>query len=487
MSSRPARVLSLLLWLLPLAACASSDAQFARNMAQIGFPGLADEAGSGNDLFHRLGAEPTNARLHFENGRYLAARGRYGDLEMARVAFANASRLAPDWWLPEIALAATEYRLGRYHLALSAFIEAVERRGECGTLCYGFALAAFRAGYFGLAVNALAAAKQAGPPIGRAEQRAAEFLSLALADGPDARPAAPLRERLRAPAPAEPSTASHNVAIDAYVIRQTRDSSSSNGINLLEALQLQFGATLVNLDYSSESRQDPVKRVQRSLEVSIPTVTYALNIASESRTTFSIEATPSVVAVAGQTSRFFEGANVLIVPQGDDTSPVERDIGIDLQVTPSDIAEGHVDLSASMELSTLAAQAVGGGGAQVLQTEKARAEASARIPFGRAMALGSGARMTSRDGEAGVPGIRRIPGLGDLFGVDGASATRSDVLVLIAVRREFSSAPASLVEEDAVSRRLFGLDPAPVARLSRLPSEAPALDFLERFWNDPNR
>lgn len=456
---------------LVLAACATPH-RLDHELGRIGFDGDAH--------FRRIAAEPTNARLHYDNGTYLYARGRRGDLEVARVAFSNAARLAPDWWQPQLALAATDYRLGRYDAALAAFTEAVQVRGGCGTLCYGYAFVAYRAGLFGLAANALDAARRAGPPANAAEQRAAGFLDAALAAGPAAQDAAALRARLRdhdAPAPVDAG----NVSIDAYVIRQSRDANSSAGINLLSALELQFGATLINTDYATEGDAPTVRNTQRSFEVSIPTVSYALNMASTARNAFSIEASPSVVAVEGRTSRFFEGANVLIVPGGDETEPLERDIGIDLRVTPNEIGEAHIDLTAVLELSTLSGSTIGSGAgsATVVQTEKTSAEASARIPFGRAIALGSGATMTLRDARGGTTGLGDAPGLGRVFGNEQASAKRNDVLVLLTARRGIDHDARDRVDDAALSRQLFGTGPADVPVVSRLPSQAPGIDFMD--------
>lgn len=454
-----------------LSGCASTG-RVDGELSRIGFEGEAH--------FRRIAAEPTNARLHFDNGRFLFDRGRRGDLELARVAFSNAARLAPDWWQPQLALAATDYRLGRYDAALAAFSEAIAIRGGCGTLCYGYAFVAYRAGLFGLAANALQAAQAAGLPANEAEHAAAMFLAAALAGGPGAHDAAALRDRLRAPGD-DTAPGTGNVSIDAYVIRQSRDASSSAGINLLGALELQFGATLVNTDYTTEDDGPTVKNTQRSFEVSIPTVSYALNVASSARNAFSIEASPSVVAVEGKTSRFFEGANVLIVPGGDETEPLERDIGIDLKVTPDAIADDYIDLTAVLELSNLSGSTIGAGTgtATVVQTEKTTAEASARIPFGRAIALGSGATMTVRDGENRVPGLGEVPGLSNLFGAQQASAKRNDVLVLLTARRGIDHEDGTRVDAEALSRQLFGTPPAAIATVSRLPSQAPAIDFMD--------
>ena len=333
-----------------VAGCASTP-RLDRNLERIGFsdPGTTID---GDDLFRRIGAEPTNALLHFENGRFLLDRGRRGDLEVARVAFANAARLAPDWWQPQVGLAATEYGLGHHDAALAAFAEAIPLRGGCDELCYGLAFVAYRAGYFGLAASAHAAAREATAPVQGASGTADAFLSAAFATAARGHDTAMLSRRMHGDVAAA-DIGDGNVSIDAYVIRQSRDAASNAGINLLSALELQFGGTLFAANYSKENDDPTSKGTSRSLEVSIPTVSYALNMASTSRSGFSIEASPSVVAVAGKTSRFFEGANVLIVPRGDETEPLERDIGIDLKVTPNEIGDGYIDLTAILELSNL--------------------------------------------------------------------------------------------------------------------------------------
>lgn len=469
-------------WVLPallLSACQSADTHLVRGLDAIGLGTESrPEAETDRTLFRRIGAEPTNARLHYQNGRYLLVSNSHGDLRLARVAFMNASRFAPDSWKPELGLAAAEYRLGDYDAALSAFVQAIDRRAGCSTACYGLALIAFRAGYFGLAAGAWEAAQRAGPPELPVERRAAKFLSLAFADGPQARPLEDVLARLRRPsAPAE-AVDKGNVEIAAYIIRKTRNSNSSTGINLLEALKLQFGATIVNLNHTKESGNPGIQTLQRSIEVSVPSVTYAMNVASEDTSTFSLEASPSVVGKAGKSSRFFDGSTVMIVPQGDFSEQVERDIGINLKVTPDEVGAGGVDLSATMELSNLTGNTTLGG-AVVLSTDKTVAEAAAHIPFGRAMALGSGATMVTRTGESGVPVLREVPVLGNLLGVDTATSRRHDVLALISVRKAAPEPVASPVDEAAASKRLFGVVAAPPDRLSRLPYQVPEIDFLD--------
>lgn len=472
----PATLLLSLLVTALVAGCASTS-RLDRNLERIGF-GEPAQAGDVSELFRRIGAEPSNARLHYDNGRFLLERGRPADLEVARVAFANATRLAPDWWQPQVGLAAAEYRLGHHDDALVAFADAIALRGGCDGLCYGLGFVAYRAGYFGLAATAHAAARASTAPGTGATAAADAFLSAAFAASGDGHDAAMLARRMHGDAAAA-DIGDDNVSIDAYVIRQSRDAASNAGINLLNALELQFGGTLFSADYGKPGEEPTTRSTSRSLEVSIPTVSYALNMASTSRGGFSIEASPSVVAVAGKTSRFFEGSNVLIVPRGDETEPLERDIGIDLKVTPNEIGDGYIDLTALLELSNLSGTTIAGEGATIVQTDKTQAEATARIPFGRAIAFGSGATMTLREGEASVPGLRRVPAASHLFGTEQASAKRNDVLVLMTARRGIASAQAPRIDASEISLRLFGRVPAEVARVSRLPSQAPRIDFLD--------
>src|SRR5690606_8677298 len=147
--------------------------------------------------------------------------------------------------------------------------------------------------------NAHAAARASAFPGEGSAATVDAFLSSALspsAGGHDAAMLAPLLPGDTAAA----HLGDGNVSIDAYAIRQSRDAASYAGINLLNALELPFGGTLVAADYSKENDDPTSKSTSRSLEVSIPTVSYALNMASTSRGGFSIEASPSVVAVAGR-------------------------------------------------------------------------------------------------------------------------------------------------------------------------------------------
>src|SRR3546814_12368759 len=96
------------------------------------------------------------------------------------------------------------------------------------------------------------------------------------------------------------------------------------GINLLDSLALQFDGTLVNYSYDKESDE-----ATGDVAVTLPGITYSLNLANRDLSHVSIEASPVVIARQGKTLKFLEGGSVIIVPLAVDSDLVERDIGID--------------------------------------------------------------------------------------------------------------------------------------------------------------
>jgi hypothetical protein len=431
-------------------------------------------------LLSEIRKQPTNGELHFRNGEYLLAAGGFGDLQLARVAFYSAVRFAPDWWVPELGIAAVEARLSNHTAALSALLMAAEKRAEVDQLSVPIAVAAYRAGYFNLAFAAWEHAVQSGSLAEALDPEAADFLNTAFS-GSSRYNVSDLSARLHGAEVSPVADTNPNVAIDAIIIKQTRTNGSSVGINLLDALQLQFGATLINQNYSKLSGQEGNRSFARALQVSIPSVNYAINIASETGSTYKLEASPSVIAVEGKASRFFEGRNITIVTAGNSFSSsnvIDRDVGIDLQVTPEKVTDSYVELSATLDVTDLGTSVVDTAGIRSLETEKTTTTTNARVAFGNALTIGLGETQINLATERGVPYVRRLLGLGRLAGVDVDGVRRNNTIVLIAVRRDQSADGAKLIDEREEILSLFGTMPDASGFVSLLPSQAPVLDYL---------
>ncbi|WP_454011399.1 hypothetical protein [Aquamicrobium terrae] len=206
------------------------------------------------------------------------------------------------------------------------------------------------------------------------------------------------------------------------------------------------------------------------MAITLPAITYSLNLAARDLSRVPIEASPVVLARQGKTSKFLEGGSVLIVPSGDGTSPIESDVGITIEVTPDRIGGNDADLTVSMELSNITDQTLSNSsqGANVLQTDKSRVETAARVPFGKAVLVGSAGSPTRRETDGQSLVEAQAPGLS----TKGTTASRRDVLALISIRR--ADDPAEPAESAAaLARRVFNAPLPPSGSYGERPSDTP--------------
>lgn len=393
-----------------------------------------------------------------------------GDLEMAFSGFQTAARLAPDLWEPMAGAALATYQLGNVREAMNFMGQAIERRGEAGSLAVAFALLAFRAGEPELARVAFAQAQR--EPSGASDLQGQRFLEAAFAGkgwypSPDLS-SAPATLPSGTVALATPIDGGRSVVIEAYLIRETRQASSSQGLNVLDGLSIQFGGTLLNYNYDlSAGGQDSRTG---NLAITAPAITYSLNLASSDRSLVTLEASPLVLAREGHKSKFLEGGSVLIVPLANNTQHIERDVGITLEVTPKRIGNSDADIDVVLEMSSISGQSVinAGRGAGMLETDKTHVEVSAKVPFGKAIVVGSANSLARRSGNnhslmpVAVPGLSRR----------NHSANRRDVLVVLTVRAP-EAGVTELRSASEWSQTLFGKPLSVPATYGRRPSETP--------------
>jgi len=485
---RPARICAILLLSTLIGGCASANLNQA--VSSVG-------GSAAPDAFQGARLAPFNAREHMATSLFLLehASGRPAEIELAKSGFQTAARLAPDMWEPLVGLAACQYRLGEYSDALASLAEAVDRRGRIGDLATPLALVAYRAHHPGLARLAFSAAP-AGDGAGQA------FLTRAFGESgawkPDPPAPAPVRPPLAAPvrpllptaavsepkgdakvdpaaAPAEAGAdaskptgspdSDRNVLIEAFMIRDERTATSTNGLNLLDSLALSFAGTVVNLNHDGAGTT-----VTNNLQVTLPNVTYSLNLASRDMSQVALEASPVVIARQGKTSKFLEGGSVLIIPSANGVQPIDKDVGLTLQVTPDLIGPDFVDLTVVLELSNITGRSLNNGArtASVLETDKTHIEVTARVPYQKAMMIGSTGTLIRKSGDTRA--LLRIPLPG--FSSRSAAADRRDVIALITVRRPEDDMYLP-VDESALAKRLFGR-PLPASEsYGERPSDTP--------------
>jgi type II secretory pathway component GspD/PulD (secretin) len=225
--------------------------------------------------------------------------------------------------------------------------------------------------------------------------------------------------------------------VDTYVIRRSVQQASSIGIDLLSALKLTFGATLYDFDKTT-TQNDNVSATQwtttSAADLTIPSITYALSIANDSSVYTSLEASPSVLLNLNEKSKIFEGTEVFIVSTSSQTSgQFEKEIGVSLEATANSFTENEANLTLDVNLSTVNTTA-STSNFETLNTDKLESEVTGIFPYDKAVVVSAFSSLNLRTNDTGQTGLKDVPGAGRLFGVDSASATARDVLVVSIVR-----------------------------------------------------
>jgi len=238
------------------------------------------------------------------------------------------------------------------------------------------------------------------------------------------------------------------VAVDVVIIRTEEDVSTSRGINVLEGLQLQFGDPLNSINAFLRTRSktsdfnenDPTLSGEalntRSLvsTISIPAVSYTLNIANDQNGKNEIIARPTLVARAGQTSEFFSGVEVLgaaVSGGAGDSVSIEREIGVRLAVTPEFGPDGTIILHVTAERTFLTQPSRSVEFEFRLDTSKTTVDANVAMRYGQTLILSGLTERDIENGSSGVPGLKDIPGVNLLFSRRTSRNFNKSVIILL--------------------------------------------------------
>jgi general secretion pathway protein D len=172
------------------------------------------------------------------------------------------------------------------------------------------------------------------------------------------------------------------------------------------------------------------------------TTIQAVVTALQSVTNVRVISSPYLTVVDGATSRLNVGDQIPFViasqtsqsgGQVTVTQEIEtRDIGVILSVTPRISPNNAVLLEIEQEVSSArVAETVAGANPIVSQR---RVQSQIVVQSGGTVLLGGLIQERTDTGESGVPVLRRIPGLGELFNRTDNTQARSELLILITPR-----------------------------------------------------
>jgi general secretion pathway protein D len=187
--------------------------------------------------------------------------------------------------------------------------------------------------------------------------------------------------------------------------------------------------------------------------------------ALSSVTDLTVVSSPTVLVRDNHTANFQVGDEVPIVTRQSNSvinpdSPVVnnvefRDTGVLLTVTPRVSSTGMVTMEIEQEVSNVAS----GSASSLTPTISSRSlSTTVSIRSGQTVILG-GLIDESRDsGRDGIPGLSRLPGVGNLFGQTSVTTTRTELLIFLTPRVIDSDEDAAAITNE-IRRRMELLAP----------------------------
>ena len=230
-----------------------------------------------------------------------------------------------------------------------------------------------------------------------------------------------LPETQTAPDVAAPDQVSVDVAI---ILSQTLQKDSV-GLNLLDGLQAQYS----HQKQSTNTDGNVSRTITES--ISIPQLTYNLNLFNRFGQYYQVVARPMLTAYRGEPSDFFVGRSAKVAVGGVNFAQLENvDIGTQVKVTPLEISGDRTKLRIEVTRSFLASEPAGNF-AEALNTWRQTVATTVEVKFGSTLIL-SGLSESVRDATGSkTPLMGDAPVVGSLFNKRITTNRRDSVLILV--------------------------------------------------------
>lgn len=195
--------------------------------------------------------------------------------------------------------------------------------------------------------------------------------------------------------------------------------------------------------------------------------------ALDGRNDVQVVSTPRIIVLDNRTAKLQIGNQVPVVTETSQSNATVdaprvatieyRDTGVILEVTPRISGDDRVTLTIVQEVSSVAKTTTSGIDSPTIQQR--RMESSLRLRSGDTLALGGLISSTISDGDSGVPLLKDVPYLGNLFKSSTKENKRTELIVLITVRvlptDQSNEETMADVLADLVELKARGLLPTP--------------------------
>jgi type II secretory pathway component GspD/PulD (secretin) len=258
--------------------------------------------------------------------------------------------------------------------------------------------------------------------------------------------------------------------IDVVLLSTQEVSSTSKGINLLSALTLELGSVTGNVAaYSrvitSNSVNNAAPDVSTAITraVTVPALSYSLNIANANNSVNEVLARPTLAAIEGMPSDFFSGTNlsagvVSTSTQGGTTVvPLDKRFGIKLAVTPTFLKKGRVQLKVEAQRTALNASSDNPRVAYQIEIGEITANANVVMNLGETLVLSGLSEKSNSSTRDGVPGLQDVPVVQYMFSNKKTNNLQRSVLILITPRAPVQISEAARGADDSMASRMKAL------------------------------
>ena len=231
------------------------------------------------------------------------------------------------------------------------------------------------------------------------------------------------------------------VLVDVVMVRTEDSVSTSKGVNLMNALTLQFGSIgspAYSRNFSQTVGSDSTTLLTRA--ITVPALAYSLNIANANSNLNEVLARPTLAALDGMRSEFFSGSvlNAAVVSSGSGTSgssvSIEKRYGVKLAVQPRILPDGMIMLAIDASRTFLKPPSSDIGFTYKLEISEILATANVVMRMGDTLILGGLSEKETTNNRDGVPMLQDVPGLQYLFSKQSKNDYQKSVLILITPR-----------------------------------------------------
>lgn len=286
--------------------------------------------------------------------------------------------------------------------------------------------------------------------------------------------------------------------VDVVLLSTQELSSTSKGVNLLSALTLQLGSVAGNvaaysrvISSSAAGGSAPAVSTAITRAVTIPALSYSLNIANANNSFNEVLARPTLAAIEGLPSEFFSGTNlsagvVSTSQQGGTTIvPLDKRFGIKLAVTPNFLPQGRVQLKVEAQRTALNASADNPRVAYQIEIGETTANANVVMKMGDTLVLSGLSEKSSSSTRDGVPGLQDVPGIQYLFSNKKTNDLQRSVLILVTPRSPVQIAESGTGDPMATRmkalRERFGFADNTPANIEAVMTQLQGNDFFREF------